>query len=75
MAERTAGEMMFEAFAHERGYDISEHEPDVGSTKRPDYVIARDNAACVVEVKEFAPTTRSFPDVPGGGTDGARPRC
>jgi hypothetical protein len=71
MGERTAGDIMFEAFARERGYDVSEHEPDIGSTKRPDYVIGRNGEECVVEVKEFAATTRSLPDLPGGGTTDA----
>jgi hypothetical protein len=71
MGERTAGDMLFEAFARERGYELSEHEPDLGSAKRPDYVIAQDGERCIVEVKEFAPTTRSLPDQPGGGTTDA----
>ena len=71
MGERTAGDMMFEAFALARGYCISEHEPEVGSTKRPDYVIAHDDEQCIVEIKEFAPTTRSLPDQPRGGTTDA----
>jgi hypothetical protein len=68
MGERTAGDVMFEAFARERRYDISEHEPDLGSSKRPDYVIARGGERCIVEVKEFASTARSLPDQPGGGS-------
>jgi hypothetical protein len=71
MGERTAGDMMFEAFARERGYELSDHEPDLGSTRRPDYVISRDAEQCIVEVKEFAPTTRSLPNQPGGGTTDA----
>lgn len=64
-ADRTAGEEMFEAYLVEHGQDVPEHEPDLGVTKRPDYVIERDGRKCVCEVKEFAPDTSSLP---GAGT-------
>lgn len=69
MGERTAGDLLFEAYAHEWGYELSEHEPDLGRTKRPDYLIVSNGQRCVVEVKEFAPATRSFPDQRVGSTD------
>jgi hypothetical protein len=69
MGDRTAGDLLFEADARERGYELSEHEPDLGRARRPDYVIGRDGLQCVVEVKQFAATTRSFPDQRFGSTD------
>ena len=44
MGRRTAGDLMFEAYAQESGYELSAHEPDLGRTKRPDYVLARATA-------------------------------
>lgn len=69
MGDRAAGEVMFEAHLSEHGYDSPEHEPDLGTVKRPDYVIESDGHRCVVEVREFDPATRSFPDRPFGSTD------
>jgi hypothetical protein len=45
---------MFEAYLAQRGIDVPEHEPDLGIASRPDYVVERDGARCVVEVKSFA---------------------
>jgi hypothetical protein len=45
---------MFEAYVAERGLEVPEHEPDLGIGSRPDYVVERDGARCVVEVKSFA---------------------
>lgn len=59
---------MFEAYLAEQGYPAADHEPDLGTTKRPDYVIERDGQRCVVEVKQFAAGTRSFPDQRAGTT-------
>jgi hypothetical protein len=68
MGQRTAGDLMFEAYLGEHEYLAPEHEPDLGATKRPDYVIERHGDRCVVEVKEFAANTRSFPDQRFGTT-------
>lgn len=68
MSQRTAGDLMFEAYLGEHDYLAPQHEPDLGATKRPDYVIERQGNRCVVEVKEFAANTRSFPDQRFGTT-------
>jgi hypothetical protein len=36
MGDLTAGDRLFEAYAREWDYDLSEHEPDLGTAKRPD---------------------------------------
>jgi len=68
MGQRTAGDLMFEAYLDEQRYPPPQHEPELGTTKQPDYVIERDGQRCVVEVKQFAATTRSFPDQRVGTT-------
>jgi hypothetical protein len=45
--------LIFEAYLSERGFEVPEHEPDLGIGSRPDYVVERDGR-CVVEVKSFA---------------------
>jgi hypothetical protein len=69
MGQRTAGDLMFEAYLAEQGFGDVEHEPDLGVGKRPDYVIERDGQRCVVEVKEFAPDTSPFPNQRFGSID------
>jgi hypothetical protein len=61
MGQRTAGDLMFEAYLAEEGYGSVPHEPDLGVGKFPDYVIERDGDRCVVEIKEFAPGSSPFP--------------
>jgi len=39
---RTAGEEMFEAYLAAHHQPVPQHEPDLGVTKRPDYVIERE---------------------------------
>jgi hypothetical protein len=39
----------------ERGFDVPEHEPDLGIGVRPEYLLERDGHQCLIEVKEFAP--------------------
>jgi hypothetical protein len=56
---------VFEAYLAERGYDVPEHEPDLGVDRRPDYLLALDGHTCLCEVKEFAPTPNS---IPGAGS-------
>ena len=69
VGDRTAGELMFEAYLREQGYAVPAHEPDLGVTKRPDYVVERDGWTCVCEVKEFARDTTSMPGI---GAEGAQ---
>lgn len=61
MGQRTAGDLMFEAYLAEQGYGEVRHEPDLGVGKFPDYVIERDGVSCVVEVKEFARESSPIP--------------
>jgi hypothetical protein len=68
--ERTPGEAMFEAYLVEHGHAVPEHEPNLGVSKRPDYVIQRDEQRCVCEVKEFAADTSSLPVMTGFVTTG-----
>ena len=67
--ERTAGDLMFEAYLCEQGYPEPEHEPALGTTKRPDYLLKRNGQRCMCEVKEFNKDTRSTPDQPDGTVD------
>jgi hypothetical protein len=68
MGQRTAGDLLFETYAREWGYELSDHEPDLGTGKRPDYLLGRGGEQCVIEVKQFAAGTSSFP-AHGGSTD------
>ena len=65
MGQRTAGDLMFEAYVASCGLDVPEHEPDLGLLRRPDYLLNVNGQTCLCEVKEFAPTTNS---IPGAGT-------
>jgi hypothetical protein len=65
MGQRTAGDLMFEAYLAEQGYGEAEHEPELGVGKYPDYMIERNGRRCVVEIKEFSPDSSPFPDRPG----------
>ncbi|MEA2144815.1 MAG: hypothetical protein QOG59_402 [Solirubrobacteraceae bacterium] len=65
VAERTAGEKMFEAYLRERGIAVPEHEPDLGAKKWPDYLVEHAGERCICEVKEFARGTTSMPHQPG----------
>jgi hypothetical protein len=57
MGRRTAGDLMFESYLTERCVAVPEHEPDLGIGVRPEYLIEHDGAQCLVEVKQFAPTS------------------
>jgi len=35
--KRTEGDLMFERYLVERGFDVPEHEPDLGIRVRPEY--------------------------------------
>ncbi len=39
MGQRTAGDLMFEAYLRDRGVDVPDHEPDLGAVKKPDYLL------------------------------------
>jgi hypothetical protein len=60
MGNRAAGDILFENYLRERGIAVPPHEPDLGVTTHPDYVVERNGATCVCEVEEFAPTTVSM---------------
>jgi hypothetical protein len=51
---------MFEAYLAEHGYDVPEHEPDLGVGRQPDYLLSRDGHTCLCEVKEFALSRTEF---------------
>jgi len=69
MGQRTAGDLMFEAYLRDRGIDVPDHEPDLGAVKKPDYLLKCAGASCICEVKEFAPSTDSLPtDGQAGGS-------
>jgi hypothetical protein len=61
MGQRTAGDLMFEAYLRDRGIEAPDHEPDLGAVKKPDYFLKCAGAGCVCEVKEFARNTDSLP--------------
>jgi len=42
MGQRTAGDKMFEAYLAERGFEVPDHEPDLGVETRPDYLVTLD---------------------------------
>lgn len=66
MGHRTAGDLIFERYLAERGFVVPEHEPDLGIGVRPEYLVEADGDRCLIEVKEFAPS--SWPLGSGGVT-------
>src|SRR5450755_276458 len=52
---RTASEQRFETYLTDEGYEF-EHEPELRTIKRPDYLIRRSGLEAVCEVKEFKTT-------------------
>jgi hypothetical protein len=48
---------MFESYLTERCIAVPEHEPDLGIGVRPEYLLEHDGARCLVEVKQFAPSS------------------
>jgi hypothetical protein len=54
VGKRTEGDLMFERYLFERGFDVPEHEPDLGIRVRPEYLLTCGSATCLTEVKEFA---------------------
>jgi hypothetical protein len=68
MTDKTAGEELFEAYLDQHGYPAPEHHPDLGISKRPDYLVRLGEAECICEVKEFNPDEMSLPFSGSGGT-------
>jgi hypothetical protein len=64
---RKTSELWFERYCESHEIDIRGHEPDLGVSKRPDYLVARERQEVVCEVKEF--TTSRFDELlkRGGG--------
>ena len=59
------GELLFERYLAENGCTF-EHEPDLGVSTRPDYLVHRDGAEVVCEVKSFPQ-----PAIPAPSRDGS----
>lgn len=71
MGQRSDGDLLFERYLAERGVAIPEHEPDLGTGRRIDYLVAIGAQTCLCEVKEFAATTQSV--IPGSMHDLLKP--
>jgi hypothetical protein len=61
------GELLFESYLAENGCSF-EHEPDLGISSRPDYLVQREGATIICEVKSF-----SLPAAPPPIRDGPLP--
>ena len=64
---RDPGELLFERYLAENGCTF-EYEPDLGISRRPDYLVHRDGAEVVCEVKSFPQ-----PAVPAPSRHGSAP--
>lgn len=62
MGQRTAADDITEAYCIERGYTVSEHEPDLGIGKRIEFEIESGDDGCLLEVKEFDLETAPMKD-------------
>ncbi len=63
----TEADRGFQDYLHTHGYEGAEdHEPDLGVSRRPDFLIARDGVQAICEVKAFAdsPVARRLRAVP-----------
>ncbi|MFD0636394.1 hypothetical protein ACFQ9X_37305 [Catenulispora yoronensis] len=59
-----AGEALFERYVTENGYKILDRHPDLGTQKRPDYLVLAAGVEVVVEVESFnLPSAASVGDV------------
>lgn len=59
-----AGEALFERYVADNGYEILKEHPDLGTPKRPDYLVLADGVEVVVEVESFnLPPARPVGDV------------
>lgn len=47
------GEALFERYLKANGYDVLAYEPDLGTAKRPDYLVRATGQEVVVEVESF----------------------
>jgi hypothetical protein len=56
------GEALFERYFKAIGYDVAGYEPDLGTMKRPDYLIRAAGQEVVVEVESF--NTSPMPAMP-----------
>jgi hypothetical protein len=59
------GEALFERYLKANGYDVLAYEPDLGTTKRPDYLVGAAGQDVVVEVESF--NTPPMPLTPRSG--------
>jgi hypothetical protein len=59
------GEALFERYLKANGYDVLAYEPDLGTTKRPDYLVRAAGKEVVVEVESF--NTPPIPLTPRSG--------
>ena len=59
------GEALFERYLNANGYDVFAYEPDLGTTKRPDYLVRAAGRHVVVEVESF--NTPPMPLTPRSG--------
>ncbi len=59
------GEALFRRYLDEVGYEILAYEPDLGTPKRPDFLIRADGREVVVEVESFG--TPPMPVAPRSG--------
>ena len=63
MAKDT-GEALCERYIAENGYEILDYHPDLGTQKRPDYLVLAAGVEVVVEVESFnLPSATSVGDV------------
>lgn len=66
------GEALFERYLKANGYDVLAYEPDLGTGKRPDYLIQAGEQEVVVEVESF--NTPPMPLTPRSGFVNMTPR-
>jgi hypothetical protein len=60
------GEELFERYIEQRGYSVLDYHPDLGTAKRPDYLVRADGTDVVVEVESFKTAVVRAPTEPGG---------
>jgi hypothetical protein len=72
VVEFDPGEALFERYLKINGYDVLAYEPDLGTEKRPDYLIRAAGHEVVVEVESFS--TPPMPLTPRNGFVNMTPR-
>ena len=65
VVQHDPGEALFERYLKANGYDVLAYEPDLGTGKRPDYLIRAAGQEVVVEVESF--NTPPVPLTPRSG--------